>query len=77
MKTDQETLNLAAAVLCSIGSLAALVSAAGTRGKGARAALLSGLLGTAGSVAWAIAAYRDREQRPPEITDAPPIVLAD
>ena len=62
MKQDQETLNFAAAVLSTIASVAALIAAGGGRGqRGTRAALMSGLLGTVGSAAWAIAAYRDKQ----------------
>jgi hypothetical protein len=59
VSTDRNTLNLAAAVLCGIGSFVALLSALFTRGRRDRAALLSGLLGTIGSAAWAMAAYDD------------------
>lgn len=51
-------LNLAAAVLCGIGSLASLLGALGSRGRDL-GAVLSSLLGTIGSVAWAAADYQD------------------
>jgi hypothetical protein len=53
---DRRTLNLVAAVLCGIGSLATLLTA---RGRRDGVAALSGLLGTIGSAAWAAAAYDD------------------
>ncbi len=62
MPIDRRTLNLVAAILCGIGSLAALLPALLTRGPrdaATRAALLSGLFGTIGSVAWAASAYQD------------------
>ena len=55
---DRNRLNLAAALLCGIGSLASLFGALTSRNRD-RGALLSGLLGTIGSVAWAAAAYQD------------------
>ncbi len=54
MQLDRRTLNLIAAVLCGIGSLATFLTA-----RGDRAARLSGLLGTIGSAAWAASAYDD------------------
>lgn len=68
MNTDKETLNFVAAVLCGIGSFAAFVAAVGERGDGPRAAVLSGLAGTIGSAAWALAAYQDMQNRGPELT---------
>jgi hypothetical protein len=65
VQTDRQTLNLVAAVLCGIGSLAALadgLSSGGFRNRGARAGILSGLFGTIGSLAWAIAAFQDRQE---------------
>ncbi len=65
MQTDRQTLNLIAAVLCGIGSIAALVdglSSGGFRNRAARAGILSGLFGTIGSVAWAVSAYQDRQE---------------
>lgn len=62
MSNDPRTLNLVAAVLCGIGSFAALVTSLLTgrpRDAAAKAALLSGLFGTIGSMAWAISAYDD------------------
>ena len=53
---DRIRLKLAAAVLCGIGSLASLLGALGKRERGA---VLSCLLGTIGSAAWAAAAYQD------------------
>ena len=55
---DRNRLNLAAAVLCGIGSLASLLGALTSRNRD-RGALLSGLLGTIGSASWAAAAYQD------------------
>ena len=65
MPTDRQTLNLVAAVLCGIGSLAALVdglSSGGLGNRASRAGILSGLFGTIGSVAWAISAFQDRQE---------------
>ena len=58
MSPDKHTLNLAAAVLCGIGSGIALLSALFGRNRGGGAVLPS-LLGLAGSVAWAMSAYED------------------
>ena len=55
---DRNRLNLAAAVLCGIGSLASLLGALASRSRD-RGAVLSSLLGTIGSAAWAAAAYQD------------------
>ena len=57
-----QRLNFAAAVLCGAGGLATLVAAVASdepRTTVARAALASGLLGTVGSIAWALSAYQD------------------
>lgn len=65
MKTDRQTLNLLAALLCGVGSLAALadgLSSGGWRKGASRASVLSGLFGTIGSIAWAISAYQDRQE---------------
>lgn len=63
MSTDRQTLNLAAAVLCGVGSFAALIDGLGSlRSSGARASVLSGVFGTIGSVAWAVSAYQDRQE---------------
>ncbi len=65
MPTDRQTLNLVAAVLCGIGSLAALVdglSSGGFGNRASRAGILSGLFGTIGSVAWAVSAFQDRQE---------------
>lgn len=62
MSTDRYTLNFVAALLCGVGSLAALVdglSGGGWRRGGTRVSILSGLLGTIGSAAWACSAYQD------------------
>lgn len=71
---DRQTLDIAAPVLCTIGSLAALIAAVLSRGpKNAvtRAALLSGLFGTIGSAAWAMTAYQDMvDDRTVAIADA-------
>lgn len=55
---DRNRLNLAAAVLCGIGSLASLLGALTTRSR-SRGSLMSSLFGTIGSAAWAAAAYQD------------------
>lgn len=64
MQTDRQTLNLIAALLCGVGSLAALIDglASGGLRRGSRASVLSGLFGTIGSVAWAVSAYQDRQE---------------
>ena len=62
---DRRTLNLLAAILCGIGSVAALVDglrAGGFRTPGSRASVMSGLFGTIGSIAWAASAQQDRRQ---------------
>ncbi|MEZ5217354.1 MAG: hypothetical protein R2705_19665 [Ilumatobacteraceae bacterium] len=64
MSTDHRKLNLAAAVLCGLGSLAALVPSLLTgrpRDAAARAAAFSALFGVIGSAAWAASAYQDLE----------------
>lgn len=55
---DRNRLNLAAAVLCGIGSLASLFGALTSRDR-SPGSVLSSLLGTIGSAAWAAAAYQD------------------
>ena len=70
MPTDRQTLNLVAAVLCGVGSLAALVdglSSGGLGNRASRAGILSALFGTIGSVAWAISAFQDRQESRGEI----------
>ncbi len=65
VQIDRQTLNLVAAVLCGIGSFAALVdglSSGGFGNRAARAGILSGFFGTIGSVAWAVSAHRDRQE---------------
>ena len=65
VQTDRQTLNLAAAVLCGVGSLAALVDGLSSGGFGnrvSRAGIMSGLFGTIGSVAWALSAYQDLQE---------------
>lgn len=65
MQTDRQTLNLVAAVLCGVGSLAALadgLSSGGFGNRASRAGILSGIFGTIGSLAWAVAAYQDRQE---------------
>lgn len=62
MTSDRRTLNLAAAVLCGVGSFVAVISAllgGKPRDATARAAVLSGLFGVIGSAAWATSAYQD------------------
>ncbi len=63
MELDRRTLNLAAPVLCTIGSLVALLAALFGRDT-SRSAKLSALLGTVGSAAWAMAAYQDSLDEP-------------
>ena len=63
--TDRQTLNLLAAVLCGVGSLAALadgLSSGGFGNRASRAGVLSGLFGTIGSIAWAVSAFQDRQE---------------
>lgn len=63
--TDRQTLNLVAAVLCGVGSLAALIdgwSSGGLGNRTSRAGILSGLFGTVGSIAWAVSAFQDRQE---------------
>ncbi len=65
VQTDRETLNLVAAVLCGVGSLAALadgLTSGGFGSRASRAGILSGLFGTIGSMAWALAAFQDRQE---------------
>lgn len=62
MPTDRATLNYAAAVISTASSLVGLGAAVlqrGPRDKVARVALLSGLLGLLGTVAWLLAARGD------------------
>ena len=58
MELDQRTLNLAAAVLCGLGSGISLLSALFGRGRGSGSVVPS-LLGVIGSAAWAMSAYAD------------------
>ena len=58
MDLDKRTLNLAAAVLCGLGSGIALLSALFGRNRGGGAVLPS-LLGVVGSAAWAMSAMED------------------
>ena len=65
MCTDRQTLNFVAALLCGVGSLAALADGMSSGGLGGRASLtgvLSGLFGTIGSIAWAVSAYQDLQE---------------
>jgi len=69
---DRKRLNLVAAVASSIGSLAALFGVLTSRSRD-RGALLSSLLGTIGTIAWAAAAYQDlldSRAAEPEIVNA-------
>jgi hypothetical protein len=62
MQTDRATLNYAAALISTVGSVAGLASALLPRGKrdaATRIALFSGLLGLIGSIAWMMAARGD------------------
>lgn len=61
MDLDQRTLNLAAAVLCGVGSVIALLSALFGRNRGS-GAVLPALLGTVGSAAWAMSAVQDLQE---------------
>lgn len=65
MQIDRQTLNLAAAVLCGVGSISALadgLASGGLANRASRASILSGLFGTIGSIAWAVAAFQDRQE---------------
>ena len=62
MSLDRQTLNLAAAALSLVGSLAALIdgiTSGGWRSATSRASLVSGLFGTVGSAAWVVSAYQE------------------
>jgi len=59
---DRRTLNLIAAVLCGIGSIATLLEARSAR------SVASGLFGLVGSAAWAASAYQDMADRRVEVT---------
>lgn len=64
MDLDKGTLNLAAAVLCGLGSVIALLSALFGRNRGGGTVLPS-LLGAVGSAAWAMSALADlRDDEP-------------
>ncbi len=60
MKTDRASLDLAAPLLCTIGSLIALLAALFGSGR-TKSSVLSALLGTIGSAAW-LAAALDAQQ---------------
>lgn len=64
MAIDRRTLDLAAPVLCTVGSLVALLAALFSQGKN-RSALLSAVLGTVGSAAWTLAALDDAKNEEP------------
>ena len=66
MDIDRRTLNLAAPILCTVGSLIGLLAALFSR-EATRSARLSALLGTIGSAAWALAAYEDELERADEV----------
>jgi hypothetical protein len=55
---DSKTLNLAAPILCTMGSLVALLSVL-RRGPRTMGTLLSSVFGLVGSAAWAMSAYQD------------------
>lgn len=57
MAIDRQTLNLAAPVLCTVGSLVGFLSALRHR-KG----VLAALFGMVGSAAWAAAAMQDAQE---------------
>lgn len=67
MAIDRRTLDLAAPMLCTVGSLVALVTALFSRGKNT-SALLSAVLGTVGSAAWTMAALDDAKNDEPATT---------
>lgn len=58
MNLDSKTLNLAAPILCTMGSLVALLSVL-RRGPRTMGTLLSSVFGLVGSAAWAMSAYQD------------------
>ena len=61
MDLDRRTLNLAAASLSGVASLVALLSALFGRNRG-NGAVLPSLLGTVGSVAWAMSALQELQE---------------
>ena len=70
---DRRTLNLVAAILCGVGSLAALLPlmfSRGARSAAGRGAMLSALMGTIGSAAWAASAYEDHAEAVAEAAPA-------
>lgn len=64
MPTDRRTLNLAAAVLCGVGSLLTFLAAARSKGGRDGVATLSGIFGIIGSAAWAMSAMDDDDGLP-------------
>lgn len=58
MNLDAKTLNLAAPVLCTLGSLVALLTML-RQGPRTLGTMLSGVFGLVGSAAWAMSAYQD------------------
>jgi hypothetical protein len=64
MQTDSSTINYAAAAISTIGAVTGLASAVlprGPRDTAARIALISGLLGLVGTIAWLLAARSDHQ----------------
>lgn len=66
MDIDKRTLNVAAALLCGIGSGVSLLSALFGRNRGSGAVLPS-LLGLIGAAAWAVASIQDIEEVGPDL----------
>jgi hypothetical protein len=66
MAIEKDTLNMAAPVLCTIGSFVALLAAVFSRGKN-RSAVMSALFGTIGSAAWAMSSLQDAQERRDEV----------
>ncbi len=62
MQTESSTINYAAAAISTVGAVAGLASAVlprGPRDTASRIALISGLLGLVGTIAWLLAARSD------------------
>jgi hypothetical protein len=66
MPLDTRTLNLAAAVLCGVGSGIGLCSALFGRNRG-NGVVLPSLLGLVGSAAWAVSALQDLQADDSEV----------
>ncbi len=64
MQTDSSTINYAAAAISTVGAVAGLASAVlprGPRDTAARIAIVSGLIGLIGTIAWLLAARSDHQ----------------